>query len=103
MENKINIAEILKDCPKEMKLYSPIYGKVEFWKVNSNSVYSIMTATSIDRTGSFTSEGRLYEKYPLQNASSFPPVKCATGRSSSSEATWCITKMAECTLSLKVG
>ena len=64
MNNKINIADILKDCPKGMKMYSPIYGKVELWKVNSNSVYSIMTATSIDRAGSFTSEGRLYEKYP---------------------------------------
>ena len=72
MENKINIAEILKDCPKGMKMYSPIYGKVELWKVNSNSVYSIMTATSIDRAGSFTSEGRLYEKYPSAECLFFP-------------------------------
>lgn len=74
MEKKdnINIAEILKDCPKGMKMYSPIYGKVELWKVNSNSVYSIMTATSIDRTGSFTSEGRLYEKYPSAECLLFP-------------------------------
>lgn len=33
MENKINIAEILKDCPKGMKLYSPIYGEIELLKV----------------------------------------------------------------------
>ncbi len=72
MENKINIAEILKDCPKGMELYSPVYGKVELWKVNSNSVYSIMTATSIDRAGSFTSEGRLYEKYPSAECLLFP-------------------------------
>lgn len=72
MNNKINIAEILKDCPKGMKLYSPIYGKVELWKVNSNSVYSIMTATSIDRAGTFTSEGRLYEKYPSAECLLFP-------------------------------
>lgn len=72
MENKINIADILKDCPKGMKMYSPIYGKVELWKVNSNSVYSIMTATSIDRAGSFTSEGRLYEKYPSAECLLFP-------------------------------
>ena len=72
MENKINIAEILKDCPKGMGLYSPVYGKVELWKVNSNSVYSIMTATSIDRAGSFTSEGRLYEKYPSSECLLFP-------------------------------
>ena len=72
MENKINIAEILKDCPKGMKLYSPIYGKVELWKVNSNSVYSIMTATSIDRSGSFTPYGRLYENYPSAECLLFP-------------------------------
>lgn len=28
MENKINIAELLKDCPKGMELYSPIFGEV---------------------------------------------------------------------------
>lgn len=72
MENKINIAEILKDCPKGMELYSPIYGKVELWKVNSNSVYSIQTATSIDRAGTFTSEGLLYEKYPSAECLLFP-------------------------------
>lgn len=72
MENKINIAEILKDYPKGMGLYSPIYGKVKLLKVNSNSVYSIMTATSIDRAGSFTSEGRLYEKYPSAECLLFP-------------------------------
>nr|DAF71984.1 MAG TPA: hypothetical protein [Caudoviricetes sp.] len=72
MNNKINIAEILEDCPKGMKLYSPIYGKVKLWKVNSNSVYSIMTATSIDRAGTFTSEGLLYEKYPSAECLLFP-------------------------------
>lgn len=64
MENKINIAEILKDCPKGMELYSPIYGKVELLEVDSNYEYSIKTVTSIDRPGSFTPYGRFYENYP---------------------------------------
>lgn len=72
MENKINIAEILKDFPKGTKLYSPIYDKVELLGVNIYSVYSIMTATSIDRTGIFTSDGRLYEKYPTAECLLFP-------------------------------
>lgn len=72
MENKINIAEILKDYPKGTKLYSPIYDKVELLGVNNYSVYSIMTATSIDRTGIFTSDGRLYEKYPDAECLLFP-------------------------------
>lgn len=72
MENKINIAEILKDCPKGMELYSPIYGTVGLLKVASNPVYPIMTATSIDRTGIFTSDGRLYENYPSAECLLFP-------------------------------
>ena len=72
MNNKINIAEILKDCPKGMKLYSPIYGTVGLLKVDSNSEYSIKTVTSIDRPGSFTPYGRLYEKYPSAECLLFP-------------------------------
>lgn len=66
MEKKdnINIAEKLKGCPKGMKLYSPIYGTVGLLKVDSNSEYSIKTVTGIDRLGSFTPYGRLYENYP---------------------------------------
>lgn len=72
MENKINIAEILKDCPKGMKLYSPIYGKIELWKVYSDTVYPIMIATGIDRRGEFTSDGKLYEKYTSAECLLFP-------------------------------
>lgn len=72
MENKINIAEILKDCPEGMKLYSPIYGKIELWKVYSNSAYPIWIATGIDRKGNFTSDGRLYEKYHSAECLLFP-------------------------------
>lgn len=35
MENKINIAEILKDCPKGTKLYSPLFGEVTLEEVDS--------------------------------------------------------------------
>lgn len=33
----MNIAEILKDCPKGTKLYSPVFGDVEFDKVTQGS------------------------------------------------------------------
>ena len=33
---KLNIAKILKDCPKGTKLYSPIFGEVELDEVNSS-------------------------------------------------------------------
>ena len=35
MENKINIAELLMDCPKGMELYSPIYGVGVLTKVTN--------------------------------------------------------------------
>lgn len=72
MENKINIAEILKDCPKWMKLYSPIYGEIELLKVNSNDTYPIIITIGIDSTGTFTSDGRLYEQYHSAECILFP-------------------------------
>ncbi len=72
MENKINIAEILKDCPMGMKLYSPIYGEIELLKVNSNYTYPICITIGIDSTGTFTSDGRLYEQYHSAECILFP-------------------------------
>lgn len=72
MENKINIAEILKDCPKGMELYSPIYGEVELLKVNSNDTYPIIITIGIDCTGTFTSDGRLYEQFHSAECILFP-------------------------------
>ena len=43
MENKINIAEILKDCPKGMKLYSPIFGKVYLDKIRPHLAIVVTT------------------------------------------------------------
>lgn len=70
--NKINIAEILKDCPKGTKLYSPIYGEIELLKVNSNYTYPINITIGIDSTGTFTSDGRLYEQYHSAECILFP-------------------------------
>lgn len=72
MENKINIAEILKDCQRGMKLYSPIYGEIELLKVNSNYTYPIIITIGIDSTGTFTSDGRLYEQYHSAECILFP-------------------------------
>ena len=32
----MNIAEILKDCPKGTKLYSPVYGEVSYLYIDNN-------------------------------------------------------------------
>lgn len=40
----MNIAEILKDCPKGTKLYSSLYGEVELVKVKDNTIYPIVVS-----------------------------------------------------------
>lgn len=41
----MNIAEILRKCPKWTKLYSPVYGEVELTKVDYNEEYPITCIT----------------------------------------------------------
>lgn len=40
----MNIAEILKKCPKGMKLYCTLYGEVELVKVKDNDIYPIVVS-----------------------------------------------------------
>lgn len=64
MENKINIAEILKDCPKEMNLYSPLFGEVKLYqsKVDTISVFS-KDDDGEDVFDTFTENGLFYSGY----------------------------------------
>lgn len=39
---KINIAEILRDCPKGTKLYSPLFGKCELEEISNDNKYPIL-------------------------------------------------------------
>lgn len=43
MEQKINIAELLKDCPKGMELYSPIFGEVYLDKIRPHLAIVVTT------------------------------------------------------------
>ena len=43
MENRINIAELLKDCPKGMELYSPIFGEVYLDKIRPHLAIVVTT------------------------------------------------------------
>ena len=72
MENKINIAEILKDCPKGMKLYSPIYGEVRFHKIDiDNESYPIAVKNS-ERTEYFAEDGRFSTAFDTAECLLFP-------------------------------
>lgn len=41
MNKNLNLVDILKDCPKGTKLYSTIYGEVEFVKIIDSNEYPI--------------------------------------------------------------
>ena len=54
MNEKLNLVEILKDCPKLTKLYSTIFGEVEF--IECDNLYQIVVAKE-NKYYYFTSEG----------------------------------------------
>lgn len=68
MENKINIAEILTDCSKGTKLYTPLFGEVTFGK---DEKYSIIVYKLDGIKTSFTEEGH-YTAYPNSECVLFP-------------------------------
>ena len=47
MNENINLCEILKDCPKGTKLYSPVIGEVIFEDINYNSSYPIGVSNAL--------------------------------------------------------
>ena len=72
MNENLNLIEILKDCPKGTKLYSTVFGEVEF--VDCDNLYQIIDAKE-SKYYCFTSEGAfIFEniKYNLGECSLFP-------------------------------
>lgn len=66
MNENLDLVEILRDCPKGTKLYSPIYGDVELIKVrqhSNNSDYPIEIRLSNNSADDLTMDGRLYEEF----------------------------------------
>lgn len=62
METKTNIAELLKDCPRGMELYSPMCGKCVFDRLNMGTIICKKQNT---QEITFTSEG--YYMLPVFN------------------------------------
>jgi hypothetical protein len=58
MEKKIDLVEILKDCPMGTKLYSCLHGEVEFCNIVTDSGFPISVLTKLNYYPSFTSDGR---------------------------------------------
>lgn len=65
MNENIDLKEILKDCPKGTKLYSTVFGDVEFVRVYQNDSvdFIIEFKLSDNSIDSVTTDGRLYEEF----------------------------------------
>ena len=61
MNENINLCEILKDCPKGTKLYSPITGIVEFQDIRGGKPYPIIVSPSGGGCYYFTKEGKFID------------------------------------------
>ena len=58
----INVAEKLKGCPKGTKLYSPLFGEVEFVRIEIGSIIVKVLDNGIPYSNvTFTAEGKLHD------------------------------------------
>lgn len=68
----MNIAEILRHCPKGTKLYSTIFGEVTLDEVDIHDIYPIVVRRFNHLKTSFDKEGRYLEDYPSAECVLFP-------------------------------
>ena len=72
MNNNVDLTKILKYCPKGTKLYSTIFGEVEF--IECDDLYQIVVAKE-NKYYYFTSQGEFYFeriKYHVEECALFP-------------------------------
>ena len=62
MNKNLNLAEILKNCPKGTKLYSLIFGEVEFERID-NGCGTITYKTNSGRNFDVSYEGKFFTNY----------------------------------------
>lgn len=62
MNENIDLTKILKNCPKGLKLYSSVYGDVEFDNLNIYYAYPIVIKINKAKKG-VTSEGKILKDY----------------------------------------
>ena len=77
MENKINIAEILRDMPEGTKLHSPLFGKCEYISVVDSEYPIVIKAQSKDGAISrfLMKDGRYFDGYEDTECLLFPSDK----------------------------
>ena len=62
MNENLNLVEILKDCPEGTKLYSTVFGEVEFERIN-DIIGPIVVTTNIGDPECFTADGKMFARY----------------------------------------
>ncbi len=79
MENKINIAEILRDMPKGTRLYSPLFGKCElagtYTDEDGDFILVECGCQDEELRKTFSSNGRYFEWYQDSECLLFPSDK----------------------------
>ena len=77
MENKINIAEILRDMPKGTKLYSPLFGECELIDVDNSKYPIVIQSQRIDGAifKGIMKDGRYFDGYEDAECLLFPSAK----------------------------
>lgn len=68
----MNIAEILKNCPKGTRLYSPIFGELNFEFVNENARFPIICTAIDGDVPLFTCDGKYLDRYTNTECVLFP-------------------------------
>ena len=63
MNEDLNLVEILKDCPKGTKLYSTMYGEVEYERLKYGSNHPVIVKLKNEQFENFTSTGRWTESF----------------------------------------
>lgn len=65
MNENLNLVEILKDCPKGTKLYSPVYGDVELEELfqDKDALYPIRVKLRDNDLDEFAKDGRVDANY----------------------------------------
>ena len=68
----INIAEILKDCPKGTKLYSPLFGDCMFREIDNSSNFEIVVEIENGEPRTFDVFGRYFSGFQNSECMLFP-------------------------------
>lgn len=68
---KIDLVEILKDCPKGTKLYSPLFGEVKFKTIDITMFRPIEIETYDDKIYHFSREGKVLMDVAKEGTESF--------------------------------